>query len=135
MSPDLLQLYRDLSVVGLRVRRPSRFIFFCGGSTAVPGSLRHYLLDERGIRSRLKASVILAEEANQLYRDSDYSDLISFEEDIAQVSALVLLIAESAGSLAGIGCFCINRSYSKPLGCFDADPVRGCRIFRTFRTY
>ena len=50
-------------------------------------------------------SIILAETANQLYRDSDYKDLISFEEDIARLSAYVVVIAESYGSLAELGAF------------------------------
>jgi len=69
------------------------------------GSLRHYLLNHRRIGSRLKARVVLAETANKLYRDTSYQDLISFEEDIARISALVLVIAESAGSLAELGAF------------------------------
>lgn len=85
------------------------FIFFCGGAMRENPreacSLRHYLLRDRAITRRLKANVVLAEEANQLYRESDYEDLISFEEDIAKIAALVLLIAESAGSLAELGAF------------------------------
>jgi hypothetical protein len=71
-------------------------------------SMRHYLLRQRKITKRLKANVILAEEANQLYRDTDYHDLITFEEDIAKISAMVLVIAESAGSLAELGAFASN---------------------------
>jgi len=71
-------------------------------------SMRHYLLRQRKIGKRLKANVILAEEANQLYRDTDYHDLITFEEDIAKISAMVLVIAESAGSLAELGAFASN---------------------------
>ena len=59
--------------------------------------MRHYLLNERKIGRRLKADIVLAETANQLYRDTAYKDLITFEEDIAKISALVLVIAESSG--------------------------------------
>ena len=75
------------------------------GSDDKPASLRHYLLKNRKIQSKLKAKIVLAEAANQLYRDTEYSDLITFEEDIAIISSLVLLIAESAGSLAELGAF------------------------------
>ena len=51
---------------------------------------------------------MLAETANQLYRNSGYHDLISFEEDIAQLSASVVVITESAGSLAELGAFTAN---------------------------
>jgi hypothetical protein len=51
---------------------------------------------------------VLAEDAFRLFRDSDYSDLISFEEDLARIASVVLVIAESAGSLAELGAFASN---------------------------
>lgn len=103
---DLLS-YIDLNEV--RFRWPSNFIFFCGGQSTDdekdPVSLRHYLLKERNIGRKINAEIVLAEAANQLYRDTDYKDLISYEEDIAKISSIVLLIAESAGSLSELGAF------------------------------
>jgi hypothetical protein len=52
----------------------------------------------------------LAEKAVQLYRDTDYGDLISFEEDIARIAAVVVVIPESAGSLAELGAFAANET-------------------------
>ena len=101
------------------MQRPSRFIFFCGGATSENArdacSMRHYLLNERKIGRRLKADVVLAETANQLYRDTTYQDLITFEEDIAKISTIVLVIAESAGSLAELGAFASNKTLSRTL--------------------
>ena len=77
--------------------------------------MRHYLLNERDIGRRLRANVVLAETANQLYRDTTYQDLITFEEDIAKISAMVLVIAESAGSLAELGAFASNDTIRKSL--------------------
>lgn len=57
---------------------------------------------------KAKYTIVLAEEATQIYRDTRYGDLISFEEDIARISAVVLVIAESAGSLAELGAFSSN---------------------------
>lgn len=103
----------------LRFKWPSAFIFFCGGSSSdIPKdavSLRHYLLRERKIEARLDGKVILAEAANQLYRDSSYTDLITYEEDIAQISRVILLIAESAGSLAELGAFSSSEQIKKKL--------------------
>jgi hypothetical protein len=79
------------------------------GADSHPASLRKYLLKTRSLQSRLKARVVLAEEANQLYRDTEYSDLITFEEDIAHLSSVVLIIAESAGSLAELGAFATSE--------------------------
>lgn len=120
MPADLIKkLYEDLDPEQLRFSHPSRFIFFCGGATSQDAndacSLRHYLLNERDIAPRLNAKIVLAEGANQLYRDSKYRDLISFEEDIAKISTMILLVAESAGSLAELGAFSANEATKKSL--------------------
>ena len=112
MTDDLLNLFNDLDRAKLRLRRPSKFIFFCGGrltnQDGAAASLRYYLLNDRKISGRLDTDVILAERANQLYRDTDYHDLITFEEDIAKISAMILVVAESEGSLAELGAFASN---------------------------
>ncbi|WP_204281408.1 retron St85 family effector protein, partial [Moraxella catarrhalis] len=45
----------------------------------------------------------------------EYSDLITFEEDIARIAAVVLVIAESAGSLAELGAFTANDTIRQAL--------------------
>jgi hypothetical protein len=77
-------------------------------------NLRDYLWRLKRLGSGSTAYV-LAESAQQLYRDSGYSDLISFEEDIARIAAVVLVISESAGSLAELGAFCSNAIISPVL--------------------
>ena len=49
--------------------------------------------------------IVLAEEAQPLEEGAGYSDLLSFESDIAQVVGLILLFVESPGSLAELGAF------------------------------
>lgn len=119
VSESVEELLSYVVLGELRFQWPSAFIFFCGGSSSEdsndPVSLRHYLLNERKIASRLNANVILAEAANQLYRDSSYKDLITYEEDIAKISRLILLIAESAGSLAELGAFSSSGQIKKKL--------------------
>lgn len=116
-SVDDLLGYVDLDEI--RFKWPSAFIFFCGGSSSDqpndPISLRHYLLNEKRIETKLNGKVILAEAANQLYRDSSYTDLITYEEDIAKISRVILLIAESAGSLAELGAFSSSEQIKKKL--------------------
>jgi hypothetical protein len=95
----------------LRVRRPHHVIFLCGGLTPKGSadssviSVRDYLYRIRPIKNRVTASIVLAETAQQIYRDTTYNDLISFEEDIARIASIVLLISESPGSLAELGSF------------------------------
>lgn len=91
------------------MRRPTKFVFFCGGAmNPIPApiwSLRQFLFKNKNLENRIPGKIVLAERATQLYRDTNYKDLITFEEDIARIAALVLLIAESAGSLAELGSF------------------------------
>ncbi|MBB3935780.1 retron St85 family effector protein [Aureimonas phyllosphaerae] len=110
MLAELLALYASIDKGRLRYVHPQPFIFFCGGafrslSHSPAPSLRDYLVRDRKLERRLGVTLVLAERANQLYRDTTYPDLISFEEDIAYISSIVLLIAESAGSLAELGAF------------------------------
>lgn len=76
------------------------------GDTQSP-SLRDFLLSARSFTSDF--DVVLAEAAVQLYRETQYRDLISFEEDIAKIAAVVLVISESAGALAELGAFASSR--------------------------
>jgi hypothetical protein len=85
---ELAEWFNDLNLELLRVTRPSKFLFLCGGARetrpkARAANLRDYLLRVRPIRTQ--HTIILAEEATQLYRDTAYDDLITFEEDIARL--------------------------------------------------
>lgn len=118
MTDELVELYNDLDLDRLRVSRPSKFLFLCGGvvpdtANAKPGNLRDYIYRVRRMRTRHE--IVLAEKASQLYRDTSYEDLISFEEDIARIAAVVLVIPESAGSLAELGAFASNETIRKAL--------------------
>ncbi|MFO1048388.1 MAG: retron St85 family effector protein [Geminicoccaceae bacterium] len=120
MVAELIALYNDIDTAKLRIARPSKFVFLCGGTIKKDNgkgadSLRDYLYRVRSLRRRLQGEIVLAETANQLYRDTKYSDLITFEEDIARISAVVLVIAESPGSLAELGAFASNDVIRKAL--------------------
>lgn len=109
MSKALIDLYNDLDQASLKAKKPNQSIFLCGGfapeNSKEIRSFRQYLLYHSRFQNRIKAKIVLAESAIQLYRDSGYSDLITFEEDIARISTLVLVIVESAGSFAELGAF------------------------------
>ena len=116
LAAELAELYADLDRERLRVSRPSKFLFLFGGVVsnhvnAKPGNLRDYIYRVRRMRTRYQ--VVLAKKATQLYRDTAYGDLISFEEDIARIAAVVLVIAESSGSLAELGAFASNETICK----------------------
>lgn len=111
MFEALKDLNARIDRPNVRVRRPKQSIFLCGGliSKQVNDksvlSLRDYLYRVRQAEKRIGATIILAETAQQLYRDTSYHDLISFEEDIARIASIVLVISESPGSLAELGAF------------------------------
>jgi len=93
-------------------------MFLCGGyiandENAKAKNLRDYLFRVRQIANRY--NIVLAEKATQLFRDSEYDDLISFEEDVARIAAVVLVIAESPGSLAELGAFTANDTIRNAL--------------------
>ncbi|MBZ9850151.1 retron St85 family effector protein [Mesorhizobium sp. CA14] len=118
MITELGRWFSDLNLELLRVTRPSKFLFLCGGARetrpkARAANLRDYILRVRPFRT--PHTIVLAEEATQLYRDTAYDDLITFEEDIARIAAVVLVIAESAGSLAELGAFTANDTIRESL--------------------
>src|SRR5712691_8966182 len=107
----------------VRVGPSQRFIFFCGGKlsdpSARPASLRDYLRRRiAGGAKILNTNFVFAESATDLFRDSGYSDLIQFEADIAQISEIVLLIGESAGSLTELGAFAMHDRIAPRLQVF-----------------
>jgi hypothetical protein len=93
---------------GFRVRAPTTVVFLCGGlinpALSTPLTLRD-AFSRTIAASAPKFKVVLAEEAQPLTSDAGYHDLFSFESDIAQIVGLILLFAESPGSLAELGAF------------------------------
>jgi hypothetical protein len=117
---ELAPFIGALNLDRLRLGAPRRFIFFCGGkidkTKSRPPSLRDYLLRELKGRNAVDgAEFVCAETATQLFRDSGYGDLIAFEEDIAHLSDIILVIGESAGSLTELGAFSMNETISRRL--------------------
>ncbi|RTL91190.1 hypothetical protein EJV44_20285 [Ancylobacter aquaticus] len=116
---ELKSLYDDLLADRVRVSRPTKFVFLCGGviskldNRALPQNLRDYIYRYRPLN--IKHPIILAEDALNLFRDSGYRDLITFEEDIARIASVVLVIAESAGSLAELGAFASTEAIRRTL--------------------
>jgi hypothetical protein len=52
-------------------------------------------------------TTILAEELNAFFPQGEYTDLLEFETDIAQICELIVLFSESYGSAAELGAFSI----------------------------
>lgn len=120
----------------LRASRPANFVFLCGGfSSETIGppyySLRQYLLQHRTFRKRLNAYLVLAEDAQKIFDDRYYDDLISFEEDIARAAPVIAIISESSGSLAELGAFASIPEIAKTTCVIQQSIFRETRSFVT----
>jgi hypothetical protein len=104
-----------------RVRAFEGFVFLCGGPRAndpVPiKSIRHMLYHEltSGRHGDIVGRLKLAEEIQDWFRDGNYLDLIAFEADLAGLSAVIVLVAESPGALAELGVFSTNEAFADRL--------------------
>jgi hypothetical protein len=108
-------LVKSIKVDSLRVHAPTTIVFLCGG--AIDASLNPPLaLRDAFYRIASTApsdySIVLAEDAAPLTAEAGYRDLFSFESDIAQLVGLILLFAESPGSLAELGAFAALKTVS-----------------------
>lgn len=94
-------------------------MFLCGGPNDPTSyetllSARHLIYREltSGRYSDLVDRLRLAEDIQDWFRDGMYSDLVTFEQHLASLSSVILLIVESPGSIAELGAF----SVAEPIG-------------------
>jgi hypothetical protein len=115
----------------LRVHAPSKIVFLCGGIVDETNEKPVYLRDAfyRSVRNTQTYKIILAEDAEPLTPDAGYKDLFSFESDIAQVVGLIILFAESPGSLAELGAFAALPTVSPSLLAIVDDYYYGQKSF------
>lgn len=105
-----------------RVKPFEGFIFLCGGpqdvNVPVPDlSVRHILYHAitSGRHSDLAGRLKLAEDIQDWYRGGKYSDLVTFEEHLASLSSVIILVVESAGSIAELGAFSVTDAIADRL--------------------
>jgi hypothetical protein len=98
-----------------RVRAFTGFLFLCGGPHNASEyepllSARHVLYHElvSGRHSDLAMRLKLAEDIQDWFRDGKYGDLVTFEEHLAGLSSVILLVVESPGSIAELGAFAVT---------------------------
>jgi hypothetical protein len=93
-----------------------RSIFVCGGEcdpkNVIPKTYRHQLFDYTAKNySDLHDSLVVAEDFKDYYRNGNYKDLLTFEDDIANVATLVVIILESSGALVELGLYCYREQF------------------------
>ncbi|RNM26881.1 retron St85 family effector protein [Dickeya oryzae] len=113
----LQEQFGDLNHSNFIVQFMPPIIFVCGGPmNATPISVRDYIFTYfAGHHPELSDSLILAENFHDYFKDGAYSDLMSFEDDIANISTLVVICLESAGSLVELGLFVNRKSLAQKL--------------------
>jgi hypothetical protein len=112
MSDPVEEFASLLNLDASTVFNAPALIFLCGGPTKTKGSadpsLRALFYKRlKQDRPDLFKHVRLAEEATAWSKTAKhYGDLLKLEHDLASLSAVVLVIVESAGSIAELGLFC-----------------------------
>ncbi len=117
MSDPRDEFVSRIELASTRVKAFSGYLFLCGGpqsttDTAPLRSVRHLLYNEltSGRHTDLAQRLRLAEDIQDWFRDGTYRDLVTFEEHLASLSSVILLVVESAGSIAELGAFSVTRA-------------------------
>ncbi len=101
-------------------------IFMCGGivdvTETVSCSVRDALLSHLAeVGSDLSDQITCAENYKDWLHDGVYSNLLQFEDDIAHLASLTVIILESAGSIAELGAFAVNDVLNRKLLVFISE--------------
>ena len=112
-----------LSLISLKkshVNLSPPIVFLFGGIVtdigSPPQSVRGHLYDYIFLKHpSLSNSLVIPEDFKDWLHDSIYPDLLSFESDLAQTSALVIIALESPGSIAELGSFSVNPALQNKL--------------------
>lgn len=84
-------------------------------AAATPKSLRDAFIRIQHNPPFSKFKIILAEEFNGFFYRGSYTDILSFEADLAQISQLIMLFSESFGSAAELGAFSMVKEIASRL--------------------
>ncbi len=116
----LKEQFSQLTYKNFHVLLSVKKLFVCGGemnATVHPSiSFRNQLLTftaENNIE--FGSAIVCAEEFKDYYKNDNYNDLVTFEDDIASLSSLVIIFLESPGSLVELGLYCSRKQYHKKL--------------------
>jgi len=127
IEDKLKNLLSDISINKSRVLFAPPIIFLCGGVTEeenIPpsNSVREHLLwymDNN--HTDIASQIEMAETFKDWLHDAIYKNLLTFEDEIAQIASLVVIILESPGAIAEFGSFCINVELQKKLVIFISE--------------
>lgn len=104
-----------------RIRNFGGFVFLCGGrsdsSFAPILSVRHLIYNEltSGKHADIADRLKFAEDIQDWFRGGVYKDLVTFEEHLAGLSDVIVLVIESPGAIAELGAFAVSPAISDRL--------------------
>lgn len=116
----LIDQFGELNVNNFRVILSEPKLFLCGGeinaSSKIPPSFRDRILSyTAAYEADIHDLFVLAETFKDYFKENLYTDLLLFEDDIANISTLVIIFLESPGSLVELGLFCNKPNIYKKL--------------------
>jgi hypothetical protein len=116
----IIEQFKNLNPDNFIVLDHIKKVFLCGGIINITDektpSFRDRLLRHTANKYPiLHDSIVLAETFKDYFKDNMYPNLLIFEEDIANISSLVVIILESPGALVEFGMFCNKPELFKKL--------------------
>lgn len=118
MSDLQTSLLSQIQLAKSRVKPYDGFIFLCGGQadikSAKPTSIRDAICREFA-KSDTIERIRIAEHYKDWSHDAIYRDLVSFEQHLAELSSVIVLILESPGAIAELGLFSAIDTFRKKL--------------------
>ncbi len=111
----LIREFSQLNTKNFHVTFSPPIIFVCGGETdsknIIPQSMRERIFSHFSLHEiELSTYCLKAEDFKDYFKDGAYNDLLEFEEDIANISTLIIICLESPGSLVELGMFSSSKS-------------------------
>lgn len=109
----LTQWVSSVDLTNTRIKKFPTYIFLCGGQLAPAGAncfsscrdvFYSYVKKKNDFISQ---NIVLAEKVIELFDESGYPDLLTFEKDLAAISLMTIVFSESPGAIAEIGSFSV----------------------------
>jgi hypothetical protein len=116
----IIDQFKNLSQENFTVLNHIKKVFLCGGiidikNETTPSYRDRFLRHTATNYQELHDNIVLAETFKDYFKDNMYPDLLVFEEEIANISSLVVIVLESPGALVEFGMFCNKPELFKKL--------------------
>lgn len=141
MKDPRQHLLENIQLTQVRVEFSSPVVLLCGGVVKQKSnpndpdppvlSLRA-ALNEAILRKEVDFEVFRPEEIGHWQADSTYKNLMDFEADLASICSLIVIILESAGSIAELGAFSQLEDLNKKLVVIKSDRFNDTDLENSF---